>query len=196
MSVGDTHVLHFLGRSQFYIILTFSEKGEFICVSVNCKAVIKYPIRTCKLGRNSIIIRPHILKIGSADSSDTWATCLRLLSRVSAPSFFPHWLHVRPGFGIPERRQAGIPCCSLPASLQLSALHPGLFFSAAASSLQVTLGAWKAQKERLVGRACSFTERAFLGRPLAVASHGAQQPAAREGCTCPTAALSTHRCRA
>ena len=71
MSVGDTHVLHFLGRSQFYIILTFSEKGEFICVSVNCKAVIKYPIRTCKLGRNSIIIRPHILKIGSADSSDT-----------------------------------------------------------------------------------------------------------------------------
>lgn len=68
-------------------------------------------------------------------------------SQVLAASFFPHSLHVRPGFGVPESRQASIPCCPLPASRQLNAFHPALFFSTAESSLQVTLGTGRLRRK-------------------------------------------------
>lgn len=196
MSVGDTHVLHFLGRSQFYIILTFSEKGEFICVSVNCNAVMKYSICTCRLGRNSVIVRPHILKIGSADSSDPWPTLpTPLKSGVS--SILLSSLVAREARIWHPRKEAK-PTYLAFLSLLLSSLALSIQLCSFPQQRPVFRSPWGTGRHRRKDSLaeCVHSQKWLSwGRPLAVASHGAQQPAEREGCTCSTATLSTHRCR-
>lgn len=71
-----------------------------------------------------------------------------------------------PGVGIPERRHANTPHSSLPASLQLSAFHPSLFFPQHSSAFRSLLGTGRCGRERITGPRCTLcplTEGAFPG---------------------------------
>lgn len=119
----------------------FRKKCEFIHVWT-VMPLWKYSICTCKL--------ETLFQATYSENQFSWHS-LHPWSQVLAASFFPYSLHMRPGFGVPESRQASIPCCPLPASRQLSAFHPALFFSAAESSLQVTLGTGRLRRKESLG---------------------------------------------
>ena len=84
----------------------------WVYTCVNCDAFVKYSICTCKL--------ETLFQATYFENQFSWHS-LHPWSQVLAASFFPHSLHVRPGFGVPESRPASIPCCPLPASRQLNA---------------------------------------------------------------------------